>query len=160
MSKQNKPNVTSYLLGCGQNKLIATVGTALVQRIIAEVNEAHFSGAFAYWTPDVSHKEHLAVGVRYVDVEGAAKKHLVTVVDSGSKKEVDLSKEILQVMRKLDQLQMSINLRSLSPFTIEHLFTKAVHTCSCGNPYLHGIKQEKDRDTIMISTPKVLDHYR
>ena len=55
ISKHNKPHVTSNLTGCSQNELIAIVGTELVQRIVAEVNEAHFFGMFADGTPAVSH---------------------------------------------------------------------------------------------------------
>ncbi|KAK2702555.1 hypothetical protein QYM36_018835 [Artemia franciscana] len=101
ISKQNKPHVTSYLLRCSPNKLIAMVGTELVQRVVEEVNEAHFFGGFADKTPAVTQKERLAVGVPYTDVKGATKEHLLTVVDCESKKGVDLSKEILHVMRKL-----------------------------------------------------------
>ncbi|KAK2726602.1 hypothetical protein QYM36_007445, partial [Artemia franciscana] len=43
-----------------QNELIAIVGTELAQRIVAEVNEAHFFGVFADGTPDVNCKERLA----------------------------------------------------------------------------------------------------
>ncbi|KAK2722165.1 hypothetical protein QYM36_002647 [Artemia franciscana] len=64
-------------------------------------NEAHFFGVFADGTPTVSHEERLAIGVRYVDVKGAAKERLLTVVDSESKKRIDLSEKILQVIRKL-----------------------------------------------------------
>ena len=95
MSKHNKPNVTSYLSGCSQNKLITIVGTELVQKNVAEVNEANFFGVLADGTPSVSHKEHFAVGVRCVDVERAAKEHLPTIVDSELKKGVNLSEEIL-----------------------------------------------------------------
>ncbi|KAK2706879.1 hypothetical protein QYM36_014798 [Artemia franciscana] len=78
MSKQNKPQVTSCLSGCSQNKLIAIVGTELVQRIVAEVNEAHFFRVFAAGTQAFSHEERLAVGVRYIDVEGAVNECLLT----------------------------------------------------------------------------------
>jgi len=67
MSKQNKPYVTSYLLGCSQNELIAIEGTDHAQRISAEVNEPYFFGVFADGGPAVSPEERLAVGVRYVD---------------------------------------------------------------------------------------------
>ncbi|KAK2725501.1 hypothetical protein QYM36_000108 [Artemia franciscana] len=67
MSKQNKPYVTSYLLGCSQNELIAIEGTDQAQRIVAEVNEPYFFGVFADGRPAVSPEERLAVGVRYVD---------------------------------------------------------------------------------------------
>ncbi|KAK2701396.1 hypothetical protein QYM36_019963 [Artemia franciscana] len=50
-------------LGCSQNGLTAIVGTELIQRIVAEVNEAHFFGVFAEGTPAFSHEERLAVGV-------------------------------------------------------------------------------------------------
>ncbi|KAK2712477.1 hypothetical protein QYM36_011238 [Artemia franciscana] len=83
-----KPHVTSYLSGWSQNELIAIVGTELVQRIVAEVHEAHFFAVFADGTPTVSHEERLAVGIRYIDVEEAAKERLLTVVDSESKKGV------------------------------------------------------------------------
>ena len=91
LSNQKKPHVTSYLSGCSQNELIAIVGTERVQRIVVELNGAHFFGVFADGTPAVSHEERLAVGVRYVDGDGAAKESLLIVVDSESKKGVDLS---------------------------------------------------------------------
>ncbi|KAK2702352.1 hypothetical protein QYM36_019035 [Artemia franciscana] len=69
ISKHNKPSVTSYLTGCSQDELIAILGTELVQRIFAEVNEAHFFGMFADGTPAVGHEECLALGVRYVDIK-------------------------------------------------------------------------------------------
>ncbi|KAK2704883.1 hypothetical protein QYM36_017060 [Artemia franciscana] len=97
MSKQNKPHVTSYLSGCSQDELIATVGTELVQKIITEVNEAHFFEVFAEGTLAVSHEERLAVGVRYDDVKGAAKERLLTVVGSESKKRVDFSEEFCKL---------------------------------------------------------------
>ncbi|KAK2709056.1 hypothetical protein QYM36_012914 [Artemia franciscana] len=67
-----------------------TTTLELVQRIVAEGNEAHLFRVFADGTPTVSHEERLAVGVRYDDVEGAAKECLLTVVYSESKKGVDL----------------------------------------------------------------------
>ena len=91
MSKQNKPHVTSYLSGRSQNQLIAIVRTELVQRIVAEVNAAHFFGVFADGTLTVSHKGCLAVGVRYVDFERAGEECLLTGVDSESKKGLDHS---------------------------------------------------------------------
>ncbi|KAK2715399.1 hypothetical protein QYM36_010122 [Artemia franciscana] len=88
---EKKPQATSYLSGCSQNELIAIVGPERVQRIVVQVNGAHFFGMFSDGTPAVSREERLAVGVRYVDGDGAAKERLLFVVDSESKKGVDLS---------------------------------------------------------------------
>ncbi|KAK2711524.1 hypothetical protein QYM36_012622 [Artemia franciscana] len=49
--------------------------------VIAEVNETDFFGIFADETPSASHVECLAVGVRYIDGEGATKERLLVTVD-------------------------------------------------------------------------------
>ena len=46
-------------------------------------------------------KNILPVSVLYIEVEGATKEYLLTIVDHESKKGVDLSEEVLQAIRGL-----------------------------------------------------------
>lgn len=65
-----RPYKVTYLGPRSQNEFIEMLGNETQRLIINEVKEASFFSIMADTTPDISHKDRLAVCVRYVNSKG------------------------------------------------------------------------------------------
>lgn len=68
--------------------------------IINDVKEAHFYSVMADTTPDISHKDSLAICVQYVDSKGQAIERLLEVAEGKDKTGLGTATEIIDILTK------------------------------------------------------------
>jgi hypothetical protein len=65
-----RPYHVTYLSAQSQNEFIELTGHEVQRRIVQEIKDAGMYSVMADTTPDVSHKDRLAIACRYVDKTG------------------------------------------------------------------------------------------
>ena len=79
------PYHVTYLSAQSQNEFIELIGREVQQRIVQEIKDAGMYSVMADTTPDVSHKDRLAIACRYVDKIGQPRERLVSLTEAKDK---------------------------------------------------------------------------
>ena len=95
-----RPYHVTYLSPQAQNEFIALIDNQVQQRIIQDVKDAGMHSIMAYTTPDVSHKDRLAVACRYVDNKGQPRERLMSLTESKVKTGEGGANEIIESLTK------------------------------------------------------------
>lgn len=80
--------------------MVEVLATAVRKKVVSDIQEAQFYGIMADTTPDASHQDRLAVGVRYVNKDGKTQERLLEVVKAVDKTGVGLANEISRILTK------------------------------------------------------------
>ena len=103
-----RPYHVPYLSAQLQNKFIELIGREVQQRIVQEVKDAGMYSVMADTTPDVSHKDRLAIACRYVDKIGQPRERLVSLTEAKDKTGEGGATEIIESLTEqgldLDEL--------------------------------------------------------
>ncbi|CAB3981323.1 zinc finger MYM-type 1-like [Paramuricea clavata] len=103
-----RPYHVTYLSAQSQNEFIELIGHEVQQRIIQEIKDAGMYSVMADTTPDVSHKDWLAIACRYVDMMGQPRERLVLLTEAVDKTGEGGATEIIGSLTKqglnLDEL--------------------------------------------------------
>ena len=95
-----RPYHATYLSPQSQNEFIEIVGHQVQQRIIRDVKDAGMYSVMADTTPDVSHKDRLAIACRYVDNEGQPRERLMSLTEAKDKTGEGGATEIIESLTK------------------------------------------------------------
>lgn len=95
-----RPYHVSYLSPASQNELIQIVGTEVRKHVINEIQKAGMYSVMADTTPDVSHKDRLAIACRYVNEEGEPRERLISLGEAKDKRGEGGAKEIIETLTK------------------------------------------------------------
>ena len=103
-----RPYHVTYLSAQSQNEFIELIGREVQQRIVQEIKDAGMYSVMADTTPDVSHKDRLAIACRYVDKIGQPRERLVSLTEAKDKTGEGGSTEIIESLTEqgldLDEL--------------------------------------------------------
>ena len=98
----------TYLSAQSQNEFIELIGREVQQRIVQEIKDAGMYSVMADTTPDVSHKDRLAIACRYVDKIGQPRERLVSLTEAKDKTGEGGATEIIESLTEqeldLDEL--------------------------------------------------------
>ena len=98
----------TYLSAQLQNEFIELIGREVQQRIVQEIKDAGMYSVMADTTPDVSHKDRLAIACRYVDKIGQPRERLVSLTEAKDKTGEGGATEIIESLTEqgldLDEL--------------------------------------------------------
>lgn len=95
-----RPYQVTYLGPRSQNEFIEILGNEARALIINEIKEASFFSVMADTTPDISHKDCLAVCVRYANSKGQAVERLLEVAEGKDKSGLGTAAEIIDILKK------------------------------------------------------------
>lgn len=87
---------TTYMSKNMQEEYIKVLGETLQETIVKEANDAGMIGIIADTTPDVTHVDQLAVGIRYVDKKNKPKERLLITTEVQDKTGEGMAKAILK----------------------------------------------------------------
>lgn len=90
----------SYLGPRFQNEMIEILCNEVKKIIIKEVQDANLYSVMADTTPDISHKDRLAVCVRYINNEGKAMERLLEINEGTDKTGLGTAKQIVGILKK------------------------------------------------------------
>ena len=97
-----------HLSAQSQNEFIELIGREVQQRIVQEIKDAGMYSVMADTTPDVSHKDRLAIACRYVDKIGQPRERLVSLTEAKDKTGEGGATEIIESLTEqgldLDEL--------------------------------------------------------
>lgn len=82
-----------------QNEMIETIGTSLQEKIVSLVQEAGVFSVLMDETTDISHKEQVAICLRYVE-EGEIVERLLTISETDDVKGESLTNLLLETLKK------------------------------------------------------------
>ncbi|CAB3993563.1 zinc finger MYM-type 1-like [Paramuricea clavata] len=103
-----RPYHVTYLNAQSQNEFIELIGHEVQRRIVQEIKDAGMYSVMADTTPDVSHKDRLAIACRYVDKMGLPRERLVSLTEAVDKTREGGATEIIGSLTKqglnLDEL--------------------------------------------------------
>ena len=80
-----RPYHVTYLSAQSQNEFIELINREVQERIVQEIKDAGTYSVMADTTPDVSHKDRLAITCRYVDKIGQPRERLVSLTEAKDK---------------------------------------------------------------------------
>ncbi|XP_028418765.1 zinc finger MYM-type protein 1-like [Dendronephthya gigantea] len=95
-----RPYRITYLSAHSQNEFIQLIGHQLQKQIAKEIEEAHMYSVMADTTPDVSHKDRLALACRYVDANGQPRERLMSLTEAKDKTGEGGAREIIEALNK------------------------------------------------------------
>jgi hypothetical protein len=103
-----RPYHVTYLSAESQNEFIQLIGNQIQQRVIEDIKDAGMYSVMADTTPDVSHKDRLAIACRYVDKKGQPRERLLSLTEAKLKTGEGGATEIVPSLTKhgmnLDEL--------------------------------------------------------
>ena len=103
-----RPYHVTYLSAESQNEFIQLIGNQIQQRVIENIKDAGMYSVMADTTPDVSHKDRLAIACRYVDKKGQPRERLLSLTEAKLKTGEGGATEIVPSLTKhgmnLDEL--------------------------------------------------------
>ncbi|CAB3983432.1 zinc finger MYM-type 1-like [Paramuricea clavata] len=74
-----RPHRVNYLSSRSQNEFLTLLAGNVLDRVVAQINEATMFSVIADTMPDVSHVDQLSVVARYVDKDGIPQERLVDI---------------------------------------------------------------------------------
>jgi hypothetical protein len=92
-------NVT-YLGPCSQNEFTDILSNEVRRIIVKEVQEASLFSVMADTIPDNSHKDQLAVCLRFVNNNGKAIERLLKITEGVDKTGLGTAKQIIDILNK------------------------------------------------------------
>lgn len=95
-----RPYHVTYLSAQSQNEFIELIGRQVQKRVIQEIKDAGMYSIMADTTPDVSHKDRLAIACRYVDAEGQPRERLMSLTEAKDKTGEGGAEEIIESLNK------------------------------------------------------------
>lgn len=95
-----RPYHVTYLSAQSQNEFIELIGRQVQKQVREEIKEAGMYSVMADTTPDVSHKDRLAVACRYVDANGQPRERLISLTEAKDKTGEGGAEEIIQALNK------------------------------------------------------------
>ncbi|CAB4038232.1 Hypothetical predicted protein, partial [Paramuricea clavata] len=95
-----RPYRVTYLSPQSQNEFIELIGRQVQKRVTKEIKEAGMYSVMADTTPDVSHKDRLAVACRYVDANGQPRERLMSLTEAKDKTGEGGADEIIEALNK------------------------------------------------------------
>jgi hypothetical protein len=99
-----RPYRVTYLSSQSQNKFIELIGRQVQKRVTKEIKEAGMYSVMADTTPDVSHKDRLAIACRYVDAKGQPRERLMSLT-----KAKDRRRRADEIIEALNKHEMNLN---------------------------------------------------
>ncbi|CAI6345329.1 unnamed protein product [Macrosiphum euphorbiae] len=98
--KSMSPYHVTYLGSKSQNEFIELLAAENRQTVIQEIQDSELFAVISNTTPDISMKDQLAVGLRYVDKKGTTNERLLDVVESSNKTGYGTAKSIYNCLIK------------------------------------------------------------
>lgn len=95
-----RPYKVTYLGPRSQNEFIEVLSNEAKKLIINEIKGSSFFSIMADTTPDISHKDRLAVCVRYVNSKGQAIERLLEIAEAKDKTGLGTATEIIDILAK------------------------------------------------------------
>ena len=80
-----RPYHVTYLSAHSQNEFVELIGHEVQRHIVQEIKDAGMYSVMADTTPDVSHKDRLAIACCYVDKMGQPRERLVSLTEAVDK---------------------------------------------------------------------------
>ena len=95
-----RPYHVSYLSPKSQNEFIDIVAKEVRNKVISDVKQAGMFSVMADTTPDVSHKDRLALACRYVNKSGEPTERLISLGEAKDKRGEGGATEIIETLLK------------------------------------------------------------
>ena len=99
--KHLRPYHVTYLSAQSQNEFMDIIGKEVQRQIISEIKEAGMYAIMADTTPDVSHKDRLALACRYVSSSGQPTERLISLGEAKDKRGEGGATEIIDTLNNL-----------------------------------------------------------
>ena len=113
------PYHVTYTSAQSQNEFIRLIGNQVQQKVKKEIQHAGMFAAMAYTTPDVPHKDQLALACRYVDHEGQPRERLLSLTEAKVKTGKGTANEIIEsITAKRVQCAFRVTVSKNPQFTI------------------------------------------
>ena len=91
-----RPYHVTYMSAQSQSEFILLIGNQVQQKVIKEIQHAGMFAVIADTTPDVPHKDRLALACCYVDHEGQPRERLLSLTEAKDKTGGGTADEIIQ----------------------------------------------------------------